>query len=117
MAVEVRLLLELLDVVAIAAREHFPVDRGEIVAGNVLPVFRELDAEALERAAVQARQKSFDDGAGFQLERAEARDDGRVEKSTVVRGPGHRYIPLFGGGTASRSRSMIASELMRSDSA
>ena len=30
---------------------------------------------------------------------------------------GHAYIPLFGGGTASSSRSTMASELIRSDSA
>jgi hypothetical protein len=34
-----------------------------------------------------------------------------------VRGPRHRYIPLLGTGTVSISRSMIVSELIRSDSA
>ena len=116
-AVEVRLLLELLDVVAIAARVDLPVDGGDVVAGNVLAVLGELDAEALERAAVQAGQQPFDDGPRLQLERAEARHDRRVEKRPIVRGPGHRYIPLFGSGTVSISLSMIASELMRSDSA
>ena len=54
----------------------------------------------------------------FELERAEARDDRRVEERAIVRGPAACiYIPLLGTGTASISRSMIASELMRSDSA
>ena len=55
MAVEVRFLFELLDVVTVAARVHLPVDGGERVAGNVLAVLGELDAEAFERAAMQAR--------------------------------------------------------------
>ena len=78
--VEVGFLLELLDVVPIAAREDLPVDRREIVAADVLAVLGELDAEALERAAVEARQEAFDDRLRLELERAEARDDGGVEK-------------------------------------
>ena len=54
-APEVGLFLELLDVVAIGARVDLPVDRRQVVARDVLPVLGELDAEALERAAVQAR--------------------------------------------------------------
>ena len=114
---EVGLLLEFLDVVPIASRVHLPVDGGEIVAGDVLPVFGKLDAEALERTAVEARQEPFDDRAGLELERAQARDDGRVEELPLAHPGLHRYIPLLGTGTVSRRRSMIASELMRSDSA
>ena len=44
MAVEVGLLLELLDVIPIGSRVDFPVDCREIVAGNVLAVLGELDA-------------------------------------------------------------------------
>ena len=118
-AIEVRLLLELLDVVAIAARVDLPVDRRRSSPGMVLPVLGELDAEALERAAVQARQEPFDDRPRLQLERAEARDDRRIEKLGVRARVelAIAYIPLFGTGTVSSSRSTIASELMRSDSA
>ena len=117
MAVEIGLLLELLDVVAIAARVDLPVDRGEIVARHVLAILGELDAEALERAAVQTGEEALDDRARLELERAETRDDRRVQKRTVMRDPGHAYIPLFGTGTVSISRSMMVSELTRSDSA
>jgi hypothetical protein len=34
-----------------------------------------------------------------------------------ARAGGHGYIPLFGSGTVSSSRSTMVSELMRSDSA
>src|SRR4029077_8534539 len=110
-AVEVRLLLELLDVVTIASRVDLPVDRRQIVAGNVLPVFSELDAESLERAAMKAGEKSFDDSAGLQLQVAEARNDRRIQKLAFARAGGHGYIPLLGSGTVSSKRSTIVSEL------
>ena len=85
---------------------------------DVLPVLGELDAEPLEGAAVQAGQEALDDGPCLQLERAQPRDDGRIEK-LAPRRLGHvvRYIPLFGTGTASISRSTMTSGVMRSDSA
>ena len=49
LAVKVGFLFELLDVVAVAPRVDLPVHRGEVVAGDVLAVLGELDAEALER--------------------------------------------------------------------
>ena len=116
-AVEVGLFLELLDVVAIASRVDLPVDRREIVAGNVLPVLGELDAEPLERAAVQAGEHAFDDRARLELERAEARHDRGVEELPLAGAPRHGYIPLLGSGTVSIRRSTITSEVMRSESA
>ncbi len=47
----------------------------------------------------------------------QARDDRGVEERPIVRGPGHAYIPLLGTGTVSSSFSMMASALIRSDSA
>ena len=116
MAVEIGLLFELLDVVPIAAREDLPVDRREVVAGDVLPVFGELDAEALERTAVKAGEKPLDDRARLQLERPEARDNRRVEEPALARADVH-YIPLLGTGTASSRRSTMWSDVIRSDSA
>src|SRR6185503_144576 len=78
-------LFELLDVVAIAPRVDLPVDGGEIIAVDVLTVFGELDAEALERAAVQAGEKPFDDRARPQLEAAETCEDRRVEELPLAR--------------------------------
>ncbi len=60
---------------------------------------------------------AFDDGARFELEGSQARHDRRVEELAFARVGGHCYIPLLGSGTVSMRRSMIASELMRSDSA
>src|SRR5215470_15949355 len=106
----------LLDVVAVAARVDLPVHRREIVAGNVLAVFGELDAESFERTAMQAGDEPFDDRAGLELESAEASDHSRIEELAIARRPGHGYIPLFGTGTVSSSRSTTLSALMRSDS-
>src|SRR6478672_5839733 len=116
MTVQRRFLFELLHVEAIAPRVDFPVDRGEVVAGKILAIFGELDRKTLERASVQPGKKSFDDGACLQLESTETRHHRRIEERPVMRGPGHGYIPLLGTGTLSSSRSMIASELIRSDS-
>ena len=95
---------------------------GEVVAGQVLPVFGELDAEALERAAVEAGQEPFDDGARLQLERAQAREDRGIEEPQFARPRScclrvHTDNPLFGTGTDSSSRATIASGLRCSDSA
>src|SRR5262245_60506432 len=89
MAVEIRFLLEFLDVVAVAARVDLPVDRRQIIAGDVLTVLGELDAEALERAAVKAGEEPLDDRPRFQFERAEPGDDRGIEKRTLARCPRH----------------------------
>ena len=117
-AIEVGFLFEFLDVVPIGARVHLPIDRRQIVAVDVLPVFGELHAEALERTAMQAGQKSFDDGAGLELQRAKPGDDGRVQElARAFARRWHDYIPLLGSGTAPISRSTIASGPMPSDAA
>jgi hypothetical protein len=72
---EIRLLLVLADDEAIRSREDFPVDGGEVVTRQVLPVLRELDGESLQRTAVQPREKSFDDGPRAQLQCRQPRDD------------------------------------------
>ena len=58
---EVRLLLVFADVVAVAACEDAPVNVPDFVAGHVLPVLLEFDAEALVRRPVQARGEALDD--------------------------------------------------------
>src|SRR5262245_20992462 len=102
---------------AVASGVNLPVDRGQIVAGDVLAVLGELDAEAFEGAAMKTGQKPFDDSASLELEVAEASHDRRIEKLALAHAGRHRYSPLFGSGTVSSRRSTIASELMRSDSA
>ena len=76
---EVGFLFVLLDEVLVGAREHLPVERGEIVAGQILPVLRELDAESLVRTAMQAGQEALDDRPRLEIDRAEPRDDRRIE--------------------------------------
>ncbi len=120
MALEVGLFLELLDVVAIAARVDLPVERGQIVARQVLAVLGELDAEALERAAMQPGQKPFDHRPRLQLHRPEPRDDGGVEKpagraTSEVEAIG--YIPLRGSGHGLEQPLDEVSAVTRSDSA
>ena len=119
MTLEVGLFLVLLDVVPIAARVDFPVERRQIVAGQVLPVLGELDAEALVRAAVEPGEEPFHHRPRLQLHGAQPRDDGRIQEPQVARGGGrgHGYIPLCGSGTASSNRSTIESGVTRSDSA
>ena len=118
-AFEVGFLLELLDVVAIGARVDFPVERGQVVARQVLPVFRELDAEPFVGTAVQPREEPFHHRTRLQLHRPEPPDDGGVEKADIAAGRGgrHGYIPLRGAGTASISLSTRMSDVTFSDSA
>ncbi len=68
---------------------------------------------------MKARQEALDDGTRLELERAEAREHRGIEELPLAAAPGcgHRYIPLFGTGTVSISRSIIVSGVMRSDSA
>ena len=65
---DVRLGLELLDVVLVGLGVDVPVEVLEVVAGDVLAVLGELDREALERAGVQAGQEALDDELGPQVE-------------------------------------------------
>ena len=73
MSLEVRLLLILLDVEAIGAAEHLPVNILDVIAGHVLAVLGELDAEALERASVQSRDKPLDDRSRHQIHPSDLR--------------------------------------------
>jgi len=58
---QVRLFLELFQVVFIGASEHLPIEIAEIVAGRVLAVFGELDREPVERTAMSTRGIALDD--------------------------------------------------------
>ena len=120
MALEVGLLLEPLDVMPVAARVDLPVDGGQIVARQVLPVLGELDAEPLVRTAMQPRHESLDHRPRLQLHRPQPRKDRRDRETggrAVVEAHAMAYIPLRGRGTASSSRSTSLSAVMRSDSA
>ncbi len=124
---EVGFFLVLLDEVAIRSRVDLPVQRGQVVAGQVLPVFGELDAEPLERTAMQAGQEPFDDRPRLEVDGTEPGDDRRIEipcfTSHVPSNPcpigvySVAYRPLAGNGTASSSWSTMRSAVMPSASA
>ena len=76
---EVRLLLELLDVVAIRLADRPPVDVADLVAGVVLAMLGELDRVALERTFVNATQEALDEAARHEGEGAVFRQAGGVE--------------------------------------
>jgi len=77
--VEVGFLLVLFELEFVGAAEDFPVEVTEVVAGDVLAVLGELDAEASEGRAVQAGGEALDDHAGAKLEAAEAGEGLGVE--------------------------------------
>src|SRR5882762_5801822 len=88
---EVRLLLVLLQVFAIRFREHLPVQVAERIAGHVLAVLGELDAEAVVRTLVESGQKAIHDETRAEIETRELRYEVRVEEA--LRGLGHgRYL-------------------------
>src|SRR5260370_38698752 len=82
MAVEVRLLLELLDVVAVSARVDLPVDRGQIVARNVLAVLRGPHPGSPARAAGGAGPKPPPDRPPLCPRRPPAPSDPRGPETT-----------------------------------
>ena len=103
-AVEVGLLLELLDVVAIAARVDLPVDRRQMSSpGMYWRYSANSTLKPLNGLRCRPESKPFDDRPRLQLERAEARDDRGVEERPVVRGPRHGLHPALGQRHRSRS--------------
>ena len=59
---------------AVGLAEQFPVDVANVVAGDVLSMLLEFDAEAFVRRLVQARTESFYDLPGENLQVAELID-------------------------------------------
>ena len=78
-AAEVRLVLEFLDEVPVAAGEDPPVDVARIVAPRVLAVLGELDGEAVIGTAVNPFPEPLDDRLGAQLHRLDLHQGGRID--------------------------------------
>ena len=76
----VRLLLVLLDVVAVRAPEHLPVEMPQIVAVGVFAMLGELNGEAVIGGLVLARHVALDQHPGVQTQRLGARNRDRVEE-------------------------------------
>src|SRR5262245_26994016 len=83
---EVGLRLILLEVVALGAREHAPVEMANRVARHIRPVMGELRAEAAQRALVHADADSLNDFAGDQLQGADALEGFRIKILSPWRG-------------------------------
>src|SRR6266498_2846917 len=74
---EVRLLFELLDVVAIGAAEELPVDIADGIAGQIGTVLGELHREAMIGRFMQSGDEALDDKSRDKLHRTKtARDLG-----------------------------------------
>ena len=61
-------LLVLLDVIAVAAAEHLPVEVPRVVAGDILAVLGELDGKPAKGRLVRAGHVAFDDRARLDAE-------------------------------------------------
>src|SRR5208337_4822110 len=70
---EVGFFFILLDVEPVGPPKHAPVEVPRIVAGGVLAMLGELDAEPLVGAGVQPRDEPLDDAAGHQRKVLHAR--------------------------------------------
>jgi hypothetical protein len=110
---EVRLLLVLLHVELVRLGVDFPVDVAQGIAGHVLAVLGELDAEAAVRALVEPRHEALDDEPRLDVHPGEAGHDLRVEESARLVGSDHRSSR----GTVSRRRFTMASASTPSASA
>src|SRR4030095_12783908 len=63
----IRFALEELDEEFVAAAEDVPVDATDFVAGLILPVFCEIDAEPKIRRLMQSRHEALDDSSRHEL--------------------------------------------------
>jgi hypothetical protein len=72
---EVALLLVPLDVEPVAPGVRAPVEALEVIPGRVLAVVGELDAHAVQRAAVQAGDRALDDAPRAHAEPGDLRQD------------------------------------------
>ena len=89
---EVRLRLELLDVVSIRLAINPPIYQAKIVAGGILAVLRELDREAMKWRTVQPRQKPLHDKAGLEVQPLNLLDHVRLQ--VLFRGKRHGSFVL-----------------------
>jgi hypothetical protein len=76
----------LLEINLVGLGEDFPIDVADVVAGDVLPMLGEFDGDSLIRRAVHAGHEAFDDEAGAQVERGDARQRARVEVFAIIGG-------------------------------
>src|SRR5207245_2596216 len=80
MGVQVGFFLVFLDVIAVGLAEDAPVDVANLVAGIILAMLGELDAEALVGAFVNAAEEALDDVARDEAEPAILGERGGIEE-------------------------------------
>lgn len=76
-----RLSMVALQVCALAAREHVPVDVSQVIARSVRAVLGKLLTEAEVRGAVQTGHEAIDHRARDELEARDRREHGGVEQA------------------------------------
>ena len=103
---EVRLLLVLLDVVAVAAPEHLPIEMPRVVAGDVFAVLRKLDRKSAERRLVRTGHVALDNRA-----RLEAEILGLLDRLGIEQ----RRQGGFRGGAGHRAESCMCAEIFRGE--
>ena len=86
---EVRLGLELFEVILVGLGVDVPVEVLEVVAGGVPAVLGEFHGKAVEGTGVQAGEEALDDELGAQVEPRHLADDFRTQ---VFFGGGHDAI-------------------------
>src|SRR2546423_1186258 len=80
--VRVRVRLELLHEMPVAAREQLPIDAPDVVAGHVRAMLGEIHRRAEVRRTVQAVDDALDDDARHKPEIADSRQDGGIDESS-----------------------------------
>ncbi len=99
MADQVRLVLELLQIILVGPPKNFPIEIAEVVAGGILAVLGELDREAVKGAAVHARHVALDGRPGAQRQALQPGEHGRIEQwMGVFHGLPASPLPLAGEG-------------------
>ena len=88
-ALQVRFLLVLLDVIAIGLAVGAPVDVADLVAGIILAMLGELDAEALVGTLVDAGEEALDEVARDQREPAVLGQRGGIKGEDRIRHEDH----------------------------
>jgi len=81
---EVRLLFELLHIVAVALAEDFPVDVLDVVAGRILAVLGELHGKSAERTSVETQYETLYNGLRQKLHVVDVGENIEIKMSALT---------------------------------
>src|SRR5260370_29308919 len=101
-AAQIGFVFKFFDEITIAAGENAPIDITRIIALGVLPIFGELDGEAVIRTAMKAVPKSLDNDPRAQFEVADVHQRLWADEGTAARvcGGSEGGVTLWAGGLA-----------------